>query len=118
MRWMTYYFISIPEPEARPSMQHCPTCNALLKDAPVCRRCKTDLTRVLQSLSDADKHYKTALQAHANGRLEEMLRHARRCFSLRRTIASGRLLACAALLNGDYRLAIKTWTYIAGRNTQ
>jgi hypothetical protein len=99
-------------------MQHCPTCNALLKGAPVCRRCKTDLTRARQAESDADTHYQTALQAQAEGRFEKMLRHAGRCFSLHRTIAHGRLLACAAMLNGDYRLALTTWACIAGRHRQ
>lgn len=96
-------------------MKHCPTCNAYLKGVPVCRRCKTDLARAFQTLSDADTHYQTALQAHVDGRFDDMLRHARRCFSLRCTIARGHLLACAALLNGDYRLALTTWTCIARR---
>lgn len=97
-------------------MQNCPTCNALLKGARVCRRCKTDLTRALESAAGADAYYRSALQAHADGRFEDMLRNARRCFSLRRTIAGGRLLACAALLQGDYRLALQTWAFIAGQN--
>lgn len=97
-------------------MLHCPTCNALLKGAPVCRRCKTDLTRALQAAGDAVAHYQSALQAHAAGRLDEMLRHAKHCFSLRRTLAGGRLLASAALLNGDYRLALNTWTCLDNRS--
>ena len=96
-------------------MQHCPTCNALLKGAPVCRRCKTDLTRVLQTENDADTHYQMALQARADGHLEKMLHHARRCFSLRRTIAHGRLLACAAFINGGYRLALNIWACLNNR---
>lgn len=100
------------ENETNRPMQHCPTCNAPLKGAWVCRRCKTDLTRALEAADEADAHYRSALQAHAEGRFADMLRHARRSFSLRRTLAGGRMLACAALLNGDYRLALKTWGYI------
>jgi hypothetical protein len=105
----------MPEPETMWTMNNCPTCNAPLKGAPVCRRCKTDLTRVLEAADGAEAYYRSALQAHADGRFEEMLRHARRCFSLRRTIAGGRLLACAALLKGDYRLALKTWACLGDR---
>ena len=93
-------------------MENCPTCNALLKGAGVCRRCKTDLSLAINAASQADAHYRQALLAHAEERFDEMLHHAKRAFSLRRTVAGGRLLAGAALLGGDYRLALKVWGYL------
>lgn len=90
-------------------MQNCPTCNAKLKGAPICRRCKTDLTKALQAADQADQHFKSAVRAYTENRPEAMLHHARRSFSLRRSPKSGRLLACAALLRGDYQLAMNTW---------
>ncbi len=93
-------------------MKNCPTCNALLKGAGVCRRCKTDLNLALNAAGKADAHYEQALLAHAEERFDEMLRHAKRAFSLRRSVAGGRLLAGAALLEGDYRLALEVWGYL------
>ena len=96
-------------------MQNCPTCKARLNGARVCRRCKTDLTRALDAADAADAHRRSAVEAQAAGRFDEMLHHARRSFSLRRSIASGRLLACAALLNGDFHLALQLRNYLAVR---
>lgn len=90
-------------------MQNCPTCNAALKGAPICRRCKTDLTKALEAARMAEHHFQAAGQTYSEGCLVTALEHAKRSFSLRRTIPSGRLLACAALLLGDYSLAINTW---------
>ena len=47
-----------------------------------------------------------------------MLRHARRSFSLRRTPQCGRLLACAALFQGDYKLALEVWRYMDELSSQ
>jgi predicted amidophosphoribosyltransferase len=90
-------------------MQHCPTCNANLKDAPICRRCGTDLTKARQAADQAEQHFQAAVRAYAQKRPEVMLHHARRCFALRRSPKSVRLLACAALLRAEYPLAMNTW---------
>lgn len=96
-------------------MQNCPTCNADLKGAPICRRCKTDLTPALEAADRAERHFRSATRAYADGRWEAMLYHAQRAFSLHRTPRHGRLLACAALLQRDFRLALNAWAAISDR---
>ncbi len=90
-------------------MQHCPTCNAVMKESPICRRCKTDLTKALDAADRAAKHFEMAVRAYSDNRWQTMRHHARRAFSLHRTPQTHRLLACAALMSGDYSLAITTW---------
>jgi hypothetical protein len=94
-------------------MQNCPTCKAKLKGACICRRCKTDLTKALEVAVLAEDHFRSATLAFSDGHFEAMLYHARRSFSLHRTLQRARLLACAALLQGDYLLALNTWAVIS-----
>jgi hypothetical protein len=91
-------------------MRICPTCKAKLKGAAICRRCKTDLSKALDVAASAKHHLRLARQAYADGQLEAMQYHARRSFSRLRTPQSIRMLACAALLQGDYDLALKSWS--------
>jgi hypothetical protein len=91
-------------------METCPTCNAKLRDARVCRRCKTDLGKALETKARAARHIQSAMVAYADTRCDKMLFHARRAYSLHRTEGSKRMLACAALLHGDYKLALSLWT--------
>ena len=90
-------------------MEKCPTCHADLKGETRCRRCKTDLSRVADTALKAKFHRLAAIKAYRSGHFKEMHRHAGRSFSLRRTPDSGLLFACAALLSGDYGLAVKLW---------
>jgi len=98
-------------------MQNCPTCNARLKDARTCRRCKTDLNKALEAADQAELHFQSSIRAYIDGRFETMLHHARRSFSLRCTHKNSRLLACAALLMGDYELALSIWSVIKSNLT-
>jgi predicted amidophosphoribosyltransferase len=97
-------------------MKTCPTCNADLKGASVCRRCKTDFAKALQASNRAEYHFKAAHKAQAEGRFGDMLIHAQRSFALRRTPQNARLLACAALVQKDYPLALSVWA-VAVRKT-
>jgi len=93
-------------------MRNCPTCNADLKGSPICRRCKTDLTQALAAAERAEGHFLSAARACAEGQWEAMFHHARRAFSLRRSPRHARMLACAAVLQKDYHLALSTWALI------
>jgi hypothetical protein len=93
-------------------LTNCPTCKADLKNAPVCRRCKTDLTQALRAAELAEKHGRSAARAYADNRFDAMLYHAMRSVSLRRSAHNSRLLACAAMLRGDYQLALNTWAML------
>jgi len=90
-------------------MEKCPTCKADLKGQARCRRCRTDLSQVLDTASQAESYRLSAGKAYQAGLYEQMLRDAGRSFSLRRTLHSCRLSACAAMLCGDYGLAVKLW---------
>lgn len=90
-------------------MEKCPTCRADVKGETRCRRCKTDLGRVADAEAQAECHRLAAIEAYRSGDYEGMRRHAGRSFSLRRTPNGGRLFACAALLTGNYGLAVKLW---------
>ncbi|BBO89615.1 hypothetical protein DSCOOX_27950 [Desulfosarcina ovata subsp. ovata] len=90
-------------------MQYCPTCKALLKGNRICKRCRTDVSKALEAAEQAQAHLKLAAEAYTANRFETMLHHARRAFSLHRTRSSRRLLACAALLQGNYELALLAW---------
>ncbi|VTR67129.1 hypothetical protein DESC_590044 [Desulfosarcina cetonica] len=93
-------------------MENCPTCNARLKGNRICRRCKTDFSRALEAAEQAQAHLRLAAEAYSDGRFETMLEHARHAFALHRTGTSGHLLACAALLQGNYHLALSAWKTI------
>ncbi|RJQ59293.1 MAG: hypothetical protein C4530_09425 [Desulfobacteraceae bacterium] len=95
-------------------METCPTCHAALKGEIRCRRCKTDLSRAADTASKAESHRLAAVEAYRSGRYEEMRRHAGRSFSLQRTPKNTPLFACAALLCGDYGLAVKLWKLHTG----
>jgi hypothetical protein len=96
-------------------MENCPTCNAKLRDVRVCRRCKTDLGKALEAKDRAEKHLRSAMDAYTDARYSTMFHHARRAYSLYRTGKSGRMLACAALLHGDHKLALALWAATSGR---
>lgn len=48
-------------------MERCPTCQARLKDAPVCPRCKTDLSQPLSIQAQADAWLRRAIALLAAG---------------------------------------------------
>lgn len=100
------------------TMKTCPTCSADLKGASVCRRCKTDFTKARQAAAQAEHHLEAAHQAQAEGRFGDMLIHVRRSFALRRTPQNARLLACAALVQKDYPLALSAWAISVRRTSR
>jgi hypothetical protein len=80
----------------------CPTCGARQEWTDTCRRCKSDLRLLRAALEAYDEHHRAGLLALDDGRLDEALRHARRCDELRPGPESRRLLAVCQLLRGDW----------------
>ena len=87
----------------------CPVCNANLKTKFVCRRCKTDLTSLINMRYEAILHRKKAVEAYEQNRFPEMFVHARRSHTLNATSNSAKLLASASLLNHRFKLASFLW---------
>ena len=89
-------------------MEKCPACNALVPPGQtVCRRCKIDLSVLSDMETKAQMHRKLALEAFEKQAFEEMYYHAKRSASLINTPDAGRLLAGAAVLTGEYEVALK-----------
>ncbi len=87
-------------------MEHCPTCKAKYKGNPVCHRCKTDFSLLLQIEKDAVMHLEKAYQAFDEEDFDNMFFHAKRSFSLRQLPGAKKMLAHAAILTRRYATAI------------
>ena len=88
-------------------MEKCPACSALVSPGQtVCRRCKTDLSVLLNMETQAQMHSDRALAAFERQAFEEMFYHAKRSAGLINTPESVRLLAGAAVLAGKYETAV------------
>jgi hypothetical protein len=83
----------------------CPVCKAENSAPPTCRRCKADLSLLFALEQDRVAALARACAALAAGRWAEALAEAQRAHALRHDEQSGRLVAVAALLCGDYHLA-------------
>ncbi|QCQ21710.1 hypothetical protein [Desulfoglaeba alkanexedens] len=90
-------------------MKHCPVCRANLEGAATCRRCGADLSRLMDVEEAARTHYRDAREAFSRGDFAAMYAHARESAAKRKVPATRRLLACAALLNGDPAEALRLW---------
>lgn len=90
-------------------METCSVCGARLQELPVCRRCGTDWSPVMEVAAVARGHLRSAREAYERGDAGGMLFHARRALSKQRSAAANRLLATAALLSGDFHLALSAW---------
>lgn len=83
----------------------CPVCKADKLQSPQCRRCKADLTLLVQLLEQRRlilHQGRLALQA---GRWQEAETAAQRAHQLARDAESSQLLALAAVLQGKYHQA-------------
>ncbi len=85
----------------------CPTCGARQGWTDTCRRCKSDLRLLRSALQNYAAHRRRGLLALGAGRLDEALRHARRCHELRPGPDSHRLLALCQLLRGEWHQALE-----------
>ncbi|HKL80900.1 MAG TPA: hypothetical protein VJ879_00155 [Desulfobacter sp.] len=88
-------------------MEKCPACRALVSPGQtVCRRCKTDLSVLLNMETQAQMHSDRALAAFERQAFEEMFYHAKRSAGLINTPDAIRLLSGAAVLAGKYETAL------------
>ncbi|RLA21714.1 MAG: hypothetical protein DRQ62_09145, partial [Gammaproteobacteria bacterium] len=54
-------------------MERCPCCNARLKEAVICPRCRADLSAVIGSEQAAEKYLAKAIQQWAEGEGEQSI---------------------------------------------
>ena len=88
-------------------MEKCPACRALVSPGQtVCRRCRTDLSVLLNMETQAQVYREMALAAFEKQAFEEMFYHAKRSAALIHTPNASRLMAGAAVLAGKYETAV------------
>jgi hypothetical protein len=83
----------------------CPTCRASQELSDTCRRCKSDLRLVQDTLRTYRKHRACALSALQSAKPAVALRHARECVCLDPNSKSLELLALCSLCWGDWSAA-------------
>ncbi len=100
-------------------MEKCPACMTLVSPGqPICRRCKTDLSVLLNMETQAQMHRKMALDAFEKQAFEEMFDHAKRSAALINSPDAGRLLAGAAVLAGKYETAVNFFNQEKSSNSR
>jgi hypothetical protein len=80
----------------------CPVCKADNAQGPLCRRCKADLSLLIQLEEQRDALLGAAVFDLRHSRFEEALTNARRAHQLRPGKDSGRLLSLIQLLRYDF----------------
>jgi hypothetical protein len=90
-------------------MERCPVCNARYTGKTECHRCKANLDALIEIESDAAAHLQKAIELAKTSDYQQMFTHARRSWSLNRTVASVKVLACAALMTHRFDLAVRLW---------
>lgn len=83
----------------------CPTCRASQELTDTCRRCKSDLRLVRDTLGSYRAHHAAALSAFHTDQPAAALRHARACVKLRPNSESFKLMALLSLWWGDWPAA-------------
>jgi hypothetical protein len=66
-------------------MERCPCCNARLKEAVTCPRCRADLSAVIGSDQAAERHLAKAIQQWADGESEQSIQTLVFSLSLKKT---------------------------------
>lgn len=88
-------------------MELCPVCNARYTGKRQCHRCKADIGKLADIEEAADVYRKQAVAAYQSSDYKQMLDHAKRSCSLRKTPEVVRLLACAAFLTRHFDIAMR-----------
>lgn len=91
-------------------MEQCPVCKARLMDSRACTQRPADVSQATEIEARARDHFKKARTAFAECNSKKMLFHARQAFSKRRTSETRKMLVCAAVLAGDFELALRVWS--------
>jgi len=92
----------------------CPVCKAENTAGPQCRRCKADLSLLIQLEQHRDALYAAAVEDVRHGRFEEALTCAQRAHHLRHGDDTGRLLALIQLLRYDFASARQYCQHVRG----
>jgi hypothetical protein len=84
----------------------CPVCSAEIAAAPVCRRCRADLSLLAAVAARRDAHLVRAESALRDGRLRDALGELTSAQELRAGADVRRLRACLFLLAGNFSAAL------------
>jgi hypothetical protein len=87
-------------------LKRCPACKAKYAGKSLCHRCGLELSKLTDILRQADIHLALARFAYLKNDFSEMLFHAQRALSLRRTPVTLQVMACAAMLNQKFEKAL------------
>ncbi len=90
-------------------MEKCPVCSTRLNNNTVCRRCKFDISTLIEIKEKSVFHYEKGVKACKEKAFDRMLYHAKRSSSLHKTPQNLKLFACAALITKEYKLAKNIW---------
>jgi len=93
-------------------MDRCPTCNARYTGKKICQRCKTDIGKLIDIQKDSMNHMNEAISFFQKKKYKDMFHHAKRSYSLYQCSENIKILANAALLNNDYKLALNMWSKV------
>jgi hypothetical protein len=94
------------EPSSTAEELCCPTCGARQAWSDTCRRCKCDLSLVLQLRQHLRRLRRQCLSDLRDDRLAQALATARQCYGTSGEDEDARLLAVCHLLNGQFAEAL------------
>jgi hypothetical protein len=86
----------------------CPCCRAS-NDTAVCRRCKADLSLLVDLEDRREYHVTVAKRFAAEGRIVEAAQHVDRAMQLRPAADVKQLRAALQLLNGEFAAALAAY---------
>ncbi|MSR54540.1 MAG: hypothetical protein EXS09_14805 [Gemmataceae bacterium] len=84
----------------------CPVCRADNTAGPTCRRCKADLSLLIEAEACRSRHMALAQYALTSERFEEALEELAQAEGVRAGSDVQRMKACAYLLAGDFATAL------------
>lgn len=85
----------------------CPTCGAAQVWSDTCRRCRCDLSLLLEALRGVGRLRRACLAALGDGRYDEAVAAARRCCRLDSRPENRQLLAMAEFYRGRFATAVR-----------
>jgi len=90
----------------------CPVCRADNTTGPNCRRCKADLSLLIDLEACRARHVTLAQYALASERCDDALEELERAEAARIGSDVQRMKACAYLLTGDFSSALKEYSLV------
>ena len=88
----------------------CPVCRADTTAGPICRRCKADLSLLIDVEACRARHVSLAQYALTSERFDDALEDLTQAEELRVGSDVKRMKACASLLAGDFSAALNEYS--------